>query len=220
MNKLQFKQSTYDYLNEFIIRYPLLNIIESSIIMALQIMLATYYNNGLILVCGNGGSASDSEHIVGELMKSFILNREIRNDLKERLKDMFPEDYEYLEKSLAMSIPSISLVSQTSLITAVSNDIASDISFAQQVLGYGGQNSTLLALSTSGESSSVIYAAKIAKVLKMNVIALTSDSNNTLNKIADVSIKVPAYTTHIIQEFHLPIYHIICICLENEIFGK
>ena len=181
-------------------------------------MKKCYDNNGKILVCGNGGSASDSEHIVGELMKSFILSRPIKNELKEKILNSFPCDANYLIENLEIPLEAISLVSQTSIQTAFSNDNAPDLTFAQQVLGYGKPGDILIAISTSGNSKNVIFASEIAKIKNLKIIALTGKSGGKLKSIADVLINVPASDTFIIQEYHLPIYHTLCYALENEFF--
>lgn len=175
-----------------------------------------------ILICGNGGSATDSLHIVGELMKGFILPRKIEDFNKnfvEVAEKIFPDDVDYFKKNLQCALPAISLVSETALNTAVANDNAADLIFAQQVLGLGKRGDILLAISTSGNSQNVLYAAKVAKVLELEIISLTGRSGGKLKNISDVTICAPADSAHTVQEFHLPIYHAVCIAAENEFFG-
>lgn len=175
-----------------------------------------------ILICGNGGSAADSLHIVGELMKGFILPRKIEDFNKnfvEVAEKIFPDDVDYFKKNLQCALPAISLVSETALNTAVANDNAADLIFAQQVLGLGKRGDILLAISTSGNSQNVLYAAKVAKVLELEIISLTGRSGGKLKNISDVTICAPADSAHTVQEFHLPIYHAVCIAAENEFFG-
>lgn len=214
------KSNSLEILNNFINRYPNLNLIYNEVKDAINILIACYKNGGKVLVCGNGGSASDSEHIVGELMKGFLLPRKLEIKDQQQIKEMFPQDAEYLIRNLQQALPTISLVSQTSLQTAFANDNAPDLVFAQQVLGYGNQNDVLISISTSGNSQNVLYASQIAKYKDMKVISLTGNSGGKLKELSDVIINVPSDETFIVQEYHLPIYHVICACLENEFFGS
>lgn len=175
-----------------------------------------------LLICGNGGSASDSLHIVGELMKGFNLPRKIEDFNKNFVEDaekLFPDDIDYFKKNLQCALPAISLVGETALNTAVANDNAADLIFAQQVLGLGKRGDILIAISTSGNSKNVLYAAKVAKILGLEIISLTGRTGGKLKNISDVTICAPADSAYTIQEFHLPIYHAICIAAENEFFG-
>lgn len=216
------KNSTIKIIKDLLLRYKNLDYLEleQKLILAVALMKKCYKNNGKILVCGNGGSASDSEHIVGELMKSFILSRPIEKDMKEKLIKIFPEDANYLIENLEMPLEAISLVSQTSIQTAFSNDNAPDLIFAQQLLGYGKPEDILIAISTSGNSKNVIFASEIAKIKNLKIIALTGKSGGKLKNISDILINVPEEETFTIQEYHLPIYHTLCYATENEFFGK
>jgi len=207
------------YINELIERYPSLLQIKTQIIDAIEIMKEATINNGKYLICGNGGSAADSDHIVGELMKGFVLNRNIKTELQLKLQNNFPDEAKYFIENLQMGIPAISLTSHNSLISAFSNDKAPDLIFAQQVLVYGNKGDILLAISTSGNSKNVVYAAKIAKTMGLKVISLTGSDGGKLRHISDVLINVPEFETYKVQEYHLPIYHIICLVLEHEFFG-
>jgi D-sedoheptulose 7-phosphate isomerase len=213
------KKKTKSMINEFIERYPALTDLAVDIERAINIMKKTYYNGGILYICGNGGSAADSEHMVGELMKSFVIKRDLTTDLKRKIREIYLQDSDIFIKNLEMPIPAMSLVSQSSLITAFSNDKSPDLVFAQQILGYGKPSDTLVAISTSGNSTNVVNAAKMAKILNMSIIAMTGNSENDLNKIADLTIKAPEDKTYRVQEYHLPIYHTMCRCLEFEIFG-
>jgi D-sedoheptulose 7-phosphate isomerase len=177
-------------------------------------------SHGKYLICGNGGSAADSDHIVGELMKGFVLKRPIEAELKMKLELSFPDEAYYFVENLQMGISAISLMSHSALTSAFSNDRASDLIFAQQVLGYGKKGDVLLAISTSGNSKNVVYAAQIAKAMGLKVVSLTGSEGGKLRKISDVLINVPEVETYKVQEYHLPIYHIICLILENEFFGE
>ncbi|MBR5320592.1 MAG: SIS domain-containing protein [Clostridia bacterium] len=189
-------------------RYPQLNICAKDIEKALALMIDTYKNDGKILVCGNGGSASDADHIVGELMKGFLKDRKITD---ERI----PQE---LRGKLQGALPAISLCSQTSLMTATINDNDADMIFAQQVYGYAKGNDLLIAISTSGNSKNVVNAVKVAKSLGVKAIALTGESGGLLKEMADVTICAPSTETYKIQEYHLPIYHYLCAKVEEYFY--
>lgn len=214
------KGSTRKILSELITRYPVLTFCRNSIESALDVLIKCYKSKNKVLVCGNGGSAADSEHIVGELMKGFLLERKISDNDQKRLKSMFPATADYLIDNLQGGLPAISLVSQTAIMTAYENDKAPDLSFAQQVLGYGEQGDVLMAITTSGNSKNVIYAAQIAKFKGMTIITLTGEKGGNINEFTDILINTPSNRTYEIQEFHLPIYHALCSSLENEFFAN
>jgi D-sedoheptulose 7-phosphate isomerase len=213
------KIKTKEILNNMIIRYPELSFCEDSIYYAISVIIDCYNNKGKLLICGNGGSASDAQHIVGELMKGFVLPRKISQEKQNTIIELFPENADYLIENLQGTLNAISLVGETALSTAYANDKAPDLAFAQQVLGYGNKEDILIAISTSGNSKNVIYAAQIAKVNGMKVISLTGSSGGILKSLSDVTINVPSDETYIIQEYHLPVYHALCLALENEFFG-
>ena len=189
-------------------RYPQLNICTKDIKKALALMIDTYKNGGKILICGNGGSASDADHIVGELMKGFLKDRKVTD---ERI----PQE---LREKLQGALPAISLCAHTSLMTATMNDNDADMIFAQQVYGYANENDLLIALSTSGNSKNVVNAVKVAKALSVKTIALTGETGGMLKEMADVAICAPSTETYKIQEYHLPIYHYLCAKIEKESF--
>lgn len=201
-------------------KYPELSSCRQDIKLAFETLVSSYRNNGKVLLCGNGGSASDCEHIVGELMKGFTLKRPVDSEYRKRLLEIDPFEGEYLANHLQQALPAISLVSQTALMTAFVNDVAADMVFAQQVYGYGNKQDVLIGLSTSGNSSNVIKAFKVAQALGMKTISLTGKSGGKLKEISDVSICVPWEGTVDIQERHLPIYHTLCIMLEKEFFAS
>jgi D-sedoheptulose 7-phosphate isomerase len=213
------RSTTKAILDDLIIRYDALKDCYSVNLDTVNLLVESYKNGNKLLICGNGGSAADADHIVGELMKGFLLPRTLSNDTQEQLNLMFPETADYLITNLQKALPAISLVSQTALITAFANDKAADLLFAQQVLGYGNKGDVLLAISTSGNSKNVIYAAQIAKFKGMRVISLTGASGGHLKELSDVLINVPSEETFIIQEYHLPVYHALCACIENEFFS-
>lgn len=214
------KKSTLNEIDLLVKRYPQLETIKSTMEAAVNCIIESYKNGGKMLVCGNGGSAADSLHIVGELMKSFVLKRRLSKDKQNEIRMMFPENADYYISNLQCALPAISLVNETSLITAYANDNASDLSFAQQVLGYGRKGDILFAISTSGNSANVVHAARIAKINGLKVIGLTGESGGALKELCDVLLAAPSQVTYQIQEFHLPMYHAICLALENEFFEE
>lgn len=199
--------------------YPDLEPTIPSIEASYELLSATYRHGGKLLICGNGGSAADSDHIVGELMKAFERSRPIDDSLRQRLQQLDPASGAYLAERLQGALPAISLSSHTALITAISNDIAGDLIFAQQVLGYGKKGDTLIAISTSGTSANVLHALRVARALELNTIGLTGKSGGSMRELCDVTICVPYERTSAIQERHLPIYHTLCAMLEQEFFG-
>ncbi len=216
------KDSTAEKISELIKRYPALEVCRADLNSAVEKICTSFRNGNKLLICGNGGSAADSLHIVGELMKGFNLPRKIEDFNKnfvERAEKLFPNDINYLKKNLQCALPAISLVGEISLSTAVANDNAADLIFAQQVFGLGKCGDILLAISTSGNSANVLYAAKVAKVLGLEIISLTGRTGGKLKNISDVTICAPADSAFTIQEFHLPIYHALCIAAENEFFA-
>ena len=214
------KKSTNLLIENLIIRFPKLSNCKQEIEDSILEIVNCYKNNGKLLICGNGGSASDSLHMVGELMKSFVLPRKLENKYVDKIKNIFPQEAEYFISNLQSSLPAIALVSETSLITAYSNDNNPELVFAQQVLGYGNEGDILIAISTSGNSKNVLYASQISKVKGMKVISLTGKFGGKLKEISDININVEEEETYIIQEYHLPIYHTICLGVEKEMFGE
>lgn len=213
------KKKTEMIIEDLMQRYPALLTAKEDIIKALEEIIHLYQNGGKILVCGNGGSASDSMHIVGELVKAFRQKRKISPEIKQRLKDEYPQDAERFEQCLEGALPAISLVSEAALITAFSNDKEAVFAYAQQVYAQGVENDILIGISTSGNSENVVLASKIARVKGMKVIALTGESGGKLKALSDVCICAPSKETYIIQEYHLPIYHALCAAVEYEFFG-
>ena len=182
-------------------------------------MLADAFRNGRkLLCCGNGGSASDSLHIVGELMKQFVVPRKIPADVEANLKTMF-DDGEYISRHLQGALPAIALVGSSAIESAFTNDCAPDLVFAQQVLGLGKTGDILLGITTSGNSRNVVYAAKVARAKGMKVIALTGEKGGEISEYADILLNVPGTETFKIQELHLPVYHALCMAVEIEIYG-
>ena len=219
------KPSTYAAVDTLIARYPALEGCGTDIRAAITALCECYRAGGKLIVCGNGGSASDAEHIVGELMKGFLLPRHLDEAMLDKLhavcdaKD--PRAVDYFMQNLQGALPAISLPSQLAISTAFSNDQAPDLTFAQQVLGLGKEGDILLGITTSGNSKNVIYAFEIAKTLGLTTVALTGTPGGRVaaDDLADIVIKAPASETYVIQEYHLPIYHALCIAAEEEFFG-
>jgi len=213
------KDSTKKKLDDLFCRFSQLTVIQDSIYNATAIMIESYKNGGKLLVCGNGGSAADALHIVGELMKGFVLNRDLPKELKQKISTC-SEYGEYITGNLQAALPAIALVGSVSLETAYSNDKCPDLCFAQQVLGLGAEGDVFLGISTSGNSQNVIYAAEVAKALGLKVIVLSGRTGGKLKDICDCLVNVPEDETYKIQELHLPVYHAVCLALENEFFGE
>ena len=216
------KESTEKKISELIERYPALEICRNDLKTAVEEICDSFRSGNKLITCGNGGSAADAMHIVGELMKSFLLPRKIEEfnpEFVKRAEEFFPSDINYFKANLQCALPAISLVAETALTTAYANDNAPDLSFAQQIFGIGKQGDILLAISTSGKSENVIYAVEVAKVMGITSIAMTGRHGGRLKHVADFSICVPADSSYTVQEFHLPIYHMICLAAENEFFG-
>ncbi len=212
------KDLTKKTLDGLFARYPVLEACRAEILAAAEAICATYRAGGKLLLCGNGGSAADAEHIVGELMKGFLKKRPLPEALREKMRTAFPQDADYLYENLQGALPAISLVNSVALGTAFANDQAADLVFAQQVLGLGQEGDALLAISTSGNSKNVVYAVETARVRGLKTIALTGRSGGKLKPLADITIAVPEDETYRIQELHLPVYHALCIAAEEEFF--
>jgi D-sedoheptulose 7-phosphate isomerase len=217
---INMKIKSKEYIHSLIKRYPKLSSLKSDIFNSINVLLESITNNGKILICGNGGSSSDADHIVGELMKSFNIKRKIDDNFKAKLENLYGDESKYFSMYLQKSIRAISLSSHSAFNTAFINDSKPDLIFAQQVMGYGKKDDVLLAISTSGNSKNVINAAKIAKAIDMKVISLTGNNGGELKEYSDFSIIVNEFETYKIQEYHLPIYHSICLSIENELFGE
>ncbi len=207
------------HMNLLIERYPKLAPCRDDIGKAYDILEASYDAGGKLLVCGNGGSAADSEHIVGELMKGFKSPRKLTSKQADELKNVDPELGTVLAENLQGALPAIALDGHPGLTTAYMNDCEPLLCFAQQVNGFGKVEDILLGISTSGNSKNVLYAAVVAKAKGMKVIGLTGQKENKLQKYADVCIHVPQTETYMIQELHLPVYHALCLMLEDHFFG-
>ena len=203
--------------------HPALEICRDSVEAARDLLVDTYRRNGKLLLCGNGGSCADCDHIAGELLKGFLSHRPLSEEDCIALADTLPEgeadpDLYLLAGQLQGGLPAVSLPAQTAAITAVSNDTDPALIFAQSVWALGQAGDTLLCLSTSGNSKNVVLAAKTALAKGMAVLALTGEADSALSALATVTVQVPATDTYRVQEYHLPVYHYLCAAVEEEIF--
>ncbi len=207
-------------LNELITRYPALAPCKDDIALAAQTLINCYKKGGKLLICGNGGSCADSDHIVGELLKGFLKKRPLSDEQKREMKANYPDISDDVLEKLQGSLPAIALPSITALNTAFCNDVDPALMYAQSVVGLGNPGDMLIAISTSGNSVNAVGAAKVAKALGLTVVALTGKGGGKLGEIADIAVRVPETETFKIQELHLPVYHYICAAVEAEFFAE
>ena len=214
---LRMKKTTEAIFDDLFARYPALGVCRDQVESAYEILLQTYRGGGKVLCCGNGGSASDSEHIVGELLKKFKKHRDIPADLKAKLLAAGPEGAQLAEK-LEGALCAVSLLSMSGILTAFANDVGWDEAYAQQVLGLAKPGDTLIVISTSGNSRNCVLAAVLARALGVKTVGLTGEKGGRFRDVCDVAVCVPACETFKIQEYHLPVYHALCAMLEDELF--
>ncbi|MSS58708.1 SIS domain-containing protein [Erysipelotrichaceae bacterium Oil+RF-744-GAM-WT-6] len=208
------------HLDTLVERYPSLKSIRKEITDAYQIMENSYENGGKLLIAGNGGSAADSEHIAGELMKRFKTPRPVPEDFAEKLIKIDPLLGKSLAANLEQTLEAIPLVAHEALTTAYINDVDGLGVFAQQLYGFGKKGDVFLGISTSGNSKNILNATVVARALGIKVIGLTGNDGGQLAKVSDIAVKAPERETYMIQELHLPIYHCWCLMLEDHFFGK
>lgn len=214
------KEIVKDILKDLIIRYPALDVCRKDIEKAYLLLEKAYDGNRKLLIAGNGGSAADSEHIAGELMKRFKISRPVDKKLADRLLSVDEKRGAKLVKNLEMPLRAVPLTSHIAITTAYMNDADATGVFAQQLLGYGDRGDVFLAISTSGNSENIINACVVAKAMGIKIIGLTGEKKCLLDEYADVCIKVPECETYRIQELHLPVYHCLCLMLESNYFNK
>lgn len=207
-----------NYLEELLTRYPVLTSVKDDIKEAYEILENCYKNGGKLLIAGNGGSCADAEHIVGELMKGFVKPRAVSVEFAEKLTGADPVRGKELADKLQGGLPAIALTGHPGLSTAYLNDVDGNLIYAQQTYGYGKEGDVLLGISTSGNSKNIMYAMTAAKAMGMKTIGLTGRDGGELKETADVSIVVPEKETFKIQELHLPVYHALCLMLEERFF--
>lgn len=210
----------YMHLDNLIARYPILTIAKDSIARAYETLADCFAAGGKLLIAGNGGSAADAEHIVGELMKSFCLPRPMSAAFREAAESADPEMGRVLGEGLQQGLPAIALSAHTALGTAWMNDCDPTLVFAQQVAGYGRPGDVLLGITTSGNSLNIRYAAVAARAAGLKVLSLTGAPGGKIAALSDVCIHVPATETFKVQELHLPVYHCLCLMLEERFFGQ
>jgi len=208
------------HLDNLIERYPQLSDCRKDIIGAYEILEEAYRQDKKLLIAGNGGSAADSEHIAGELMKRFMIARPVNKDFADKLIDVDPVRGAELSHNLERGLMAIPLVAHEALSTAYINDVDGLGVFAQQLYGFGREGDVFLGISTSGNSKNVMSATVVARALGIKVIGLTGQNGGELARIADIAIRVPEKETYKIQELHLPVYHCLCMMLEDHFFGK
>lgn len=201
-------------------RYPVLETCKEEIIGGYELMETCYKNGGKLLIAGNGGSAADSEHIAGELMKRFKTPRSIPEDLKKKLIEVDSIRGENLAKNLERPLMAIPLVAHEALTTAYINDVDGLGVFAQQLYGFGREGDVFLGITTSGNSQNVMSATVVARALGIKVLGLTGENGGELSQVANICVKVPETETYMVQELHLPVYHCWCLMLEDKFFGK
>lgn len=206
-------------LDDLIARYPVLEQEKASVTKAYAVMEACFQTDGRLLIAGNGGSAADADHMVGELMKGFVKPRKVSRDFSKKLLSTDRQMGQQLSEKLQGALPAIALTNHTALSTAYLNDADPLLGFAQQVYGYGRKGDVLLAISTSGSSRNILYACVAARAIGMQIIGLTGGNGGRLKEFADVTVAVAANETYQVQELHLPIYHTWCLMLEEQFFG-
>lgn len=210
----------YNHIKLLIKRYPVLKPIKKTIITAYLLMEECYENGGKVLIAGNGGSAADADHIVGELMKGFKMARTPDSGFAEKLIAIDGKRGRKLAAELQGGLRAIALNNHQALNSAYLNDVDGLLCYAQQIYGYGKEGDVFLGISTSGNSKNIIYATVVAKAVGLKIIGLTGVKGGHLAKTADIAIKVPEIETYMIQELHLPIYHCWCLMLEDRFFGR
>lgn len=206
-------------LTDLLNRYSELQPLKEQVAEAAETIIETYKNGGKVLVCGNGGSCSDADHIVGELMKSFEGRRPLAKGLQDELISLSPDTGKMLAEKLQQGLPAISLTVHQSLITAIANDISGEVIYAQQVVGWGNKGDVLIGLSTSGNSQNVIDAMIVARAKGLKTIGMTGETGGKMREWSDILINVPQRRTAYVQELHLPVYHALCMIVEIEFFG-
>lgn len=214
------KKRTEQQICDFFDTHVELLAIKDSILKVCEILTKVYEQGGKVLICGNGGSSADADHIVGELMKGFLLKRPIKKEMKQRFVTQFGEEGKYIAERLQSGLPAISLNTQTAFMSAFSNDVDPQLVYAQQVMGYSQKGDILIGISTSGNAKNIVNAFMTAKTVGITCIGLTGKNGGKLSQIGDRCIIVPEQETYRIQEYHVLIYHLICAYIESEMFDE
>lgn len=213
------KERTLEFCRQFFDRHQDLLPLQENIRRVCETLVEVYRNGGKLLVCGNGGSCADGGHIVGELMKGFLLKRPLDPDTQGRLREDFGNEGALLAEKLQGGLPAISLNAHAALLSAFSNDVDPELVYAQQVMGYAKKGDAVIGISTSGNAANVAYALMAAKTAGAVSVALTGRDGGKIARLADCSLIVPAQETYRIQEYHLAVYHLICAVVESELFS-
>ncbi len=209
-----------DRILELTTRFPELKICSEDVLNAVNAIIDCYKAGGKVLICGNGGSSSDSSHIVGEFMKGFLKLRPLSAKKRAELKSNCADITDELLDNLQGSLPAINLTENSGIISAFANDVDPVNVYAQQVLGYGKKGDVLIGITTSGNSGNVLNACNLAKGLGLTVIGLTGRDGGKLKNASDICIIAPEHETFKIQELHLPIYHCICAMVEEAFYTE
>lgn len=212
--------SAYEIQKDLFQRYPELDVCEDDFKKAYSLLNDCYRKHRKVLFAGNGGSASDSGHIVGELMKSFLFSRRIDGRTEKFMEELFGDEGKKLAEKLEGALPAVPLTSMSALATAIANDIDYDMTFAQMIYGYGNSGDVLFGISTSGNSTNIVNAMMVSRAMGISTVALTGGTGGKCKMLADVTICVPQVETFQIQELHLPIYHALCAMLEADFFEE
>jgi D-sedoheptulose 7-phosphate isomerase len=208
------------YLELLLSRFPELAVCREELLGAFHLMADCYDRGGCLFTCGNGGSAADAEHMVGELLKGFLLKRPLSDDDRRKLQLADGDDGAFLGERLQYGLRAVCLMSQISISSATANDQSGDLGAAQQLFALGQPGDVLVAFSTSGNAKNVAYAAMVAKHRGLRVVGMSGQDGGRLNQLADVCVHVPEKETYLIQEYHLPVYHCFCMMLEARYFNK
>lgn len=206
------------HIKELLKRYPDLQKASEQLVIAYSILKNCFFNDRILFVCGNGGSASDSEHIVGELMKGFRMKRELGEAIRADFTEKLGSDK--LAHKLQMGLRTISLLSHPSLASAFVNDVDPMMTYAQQLFTLGREGDCLIGLSTSGNAANILNAFQVAKVKKIKTILFTGENCGACEEFSDCIVKAPSKETYIVQEYHLPLYHCLCLMLEDAFYGR
>jgi D-sedoheptulose 7-phosphate isomerase len=208
-----------DEIGKLISRFPELSEQAENIRKTFSFCVETYAKGGTVFLCGNGGSAADAEHIAGELLKEFKLKRKVDAVTREGLSQQFGEEGKFISDRLQRGLRTIALTGHPAFSTAYANDVEGKLVFAQQLYALGKKNDTLIGLSTSGNSANVLMCLMLAKVMKIKTAAMTGAGGGKCLNIADCCIRAPARETYLVQEYHLPIYHTLCLMIEEHFYG-
>lgn len=208
------------FIEELVERHPNLASLAPALEESSRMICEAFSGNGRLYVCGNGGSAADSDHIVGELMKGFVLKREVKASFREEMIRRYGSEGETMSNRMQEGLPAVSLTGHPALATAFSNDVSPEMVFAQQLYALGRPGDVLLGISTSGNSLNVVNCFKVARAIGLRTIALTGRGGGKSAAFADCLLNVPAEITFLVQELHLPVYHTLCLVIEDYFYGE